>query len=36
MADCHAQLQAALDRVTEFAEENVARVGSKEFPELRH
>jgi lysophospholipid acyltransferase (LPLAT)-like uncharacterized protein len=36
MADYHAQLQAALDRVTEFAEENVARVGSKEFPELRH
>jgi lysophospholipid acyltransferase (LPLAT)-like uncharacterized protein len=34
MADYHAQLQAALDRVTKFAEENVARVGSKEFPEL--
>jgi lysophospholipid acyltransferase (LPLAT)-like uncharacterized protein len=32
MADYHAQLQAALDRVTKFAEENVARVGSKEFP----
>lgn len=35
MADCHAQLQAALDRVTEFAEENVARVGSPEFPKRR-
>jgi lysophospholipid acyltransferase (LPLAT)-like uncharacterized protein len=32
MADCHAQLQAALERVTEFAEENVARVGSEQFP----
>lgn len=27
-----AQLQAALDRVTKFAEENVTRVGSAEFP----
>jgi len=35
MTDYHAQLQAALDRVTRFAEENVVRVGSKEFPELR-
>jgi hypothetical protein len=32
MSDYHAQLQAALERVTKFAEENVARVGSKEFP----
>jgi hypothetical protein len=32
MADCFAQLQAALDRVTSFAEGNVARVGSEEFP----
>jgi lysophospholipid acyltransferase (LPLAT)-like uncharacterized protein len=32
MADCHAELQAALERVTEFAEENVARVGSEQFP----
>jgi len=32
MADYHAQLQAALERVTKFAEENVARVGSEEFP----
>lgn len=28
----HAELQAALDRVREFAEENVQKVGSKEFP----
>ena len=35
MADYHAQLQAALERVTQFAEENVARVGSKEFPAHR-
>ena len=32
MRDLHAQLQAALERVTKFAEENVARVGSEEFP----
>jgi lysophospholipid acyltransferase (LPLAT)-like uncharacterized protein len=32
MADFHAQLQAALERVTEFAEKNVARVGSEDFP----
>ena len=32
MRDDHAQLQAALERVTKFAEENVARVGSEEFP----
>jgi lysophospholipid acyltransferase (LPLAT)-like uncharacterized protein len=34
MSDYHAQLQAALERVTRFAEENVARVGSEEFPVL--
>ena len=28
----HAQLQASLERVTAFAEENVERVGSAEFP----
>lgn len=32
MAGYHAQLQAALERVTSFAEDNVARVGSEEFP----
>jgi len=32
MSDYHAQLQAALERVTKFAEENVARVGTQEFP----
>jgi len=32
MADFHSQLQAALERVTGFAEENVGRVGSAEFP----
>ena len=32
MRDYHAQLQAALERVTKFAEENVARVGSEQFP----
>ena len=31
MVDFHAQLQAALERVTAFAEENVERVGSVEF-----
>ncbi|MBI3478285.1 MAG: lysophospholipid acyltransferase family protein [Acidobacteria bacterium] len=30
--DYHAQLQSSLERVTRFAEENVARVGSDEFP----
>ena len=34
MRDYHAQLQAALECVTRFAEENVARVGSEEFPVL--
>jgi len=32
MTDFHRQLQAALDRVTAFAETNVKRVGSPEFP----
>jgi lysophospholipid acyltransferase (LPLAT)-like uncharacterized protein len=32
MSDFQWQLQAALERVTKFAEENVARVGSDEFP----
>jgi lysophospholipid acyltransferase (LPLAT)-like uncharacterized protein len=32
MRDYHAQLQEALERVTRFAEENVAHVGSEEFP----
>ena len=35
MADFHRQLQAALERVTRFAEEHVARVGSAEFPLIR-
>ena len=35
MAEFHRQLQAALDRVTQFAEENVARVGSAEFPVIK-
>jgi lysophospholipid acyltransferase (LPLAT)-like uncharacterized protein len=29
------ELQAALDRVCEFAEENVSRVGTEEFPYYR-
>jgi lysophospholipid acyltransferase (LPLAT)-like uncharacterized protein len=32
MSDFQGRLQAALERVTKFAEENVARVGSAEFP----
>lgn len=32
MAEFHRQLQAALERVTSFAEANVGRVGSAEFP----
>jgi lysophospholipid acyltransferase (LPLAT)-like uncharacterized protein len=36
MADFHRQLQMALERVTRFAEEHVSRVGSAEFPVLRH
>jgi lysophospholipid acyltransferase (LPLAT)-like uncharacterized protein len=35
MAEYHRQLQAALERVTRFAEENVARVGSAEFPVIK-
>jgi lysophospholipid acyltransferase (LPLAT)-like uncharacterized protein len=35
MAEFHEQLQASLERVTHFAEANVARVGSAEFPVLR-
>jgi lysophospholipid acyltransferase (LPLAT)-like uncharacterized protein len=31
----HQELQAALDRVREFAEENVGKVGSEEFPLFR-
>jgi lysophospholipid acyltransferase (LPLAT)-like uncharacterized protein len=33
--DFHVLLQQALERVTRFAEENVARVGTEEFPVLR-
>jgi len=36
MAEYHTQLQAALERVTRFAEENVARVGSAEFPVIKN
>lgn len=32
LRDYHVQLQASLERVTTFAEENVGRVGSQEFP----
>jgi hypothetical protein len=35
MAKFHEQLQIALERVTRFAEEHVARVGSPEFPILK-
>lgn len=35
ITDFHRQLQAALERVTSFAEANVARVGAPEFPVLR-
>ena len=35
MAEFHAQLQAALERVTRFAEEHVAEVGSPEFPIIK-
>ncbi len=35
MAEFHRQLQTALERVTGFAEENVARVGSAEFPIIK-
>jgi len=36
MAEFHQQLQAALERVTRFAEEHVAQVGSTEFPIVRN
>jgi hypothetical protein len=32
MARCTADLQATLDRVCEFSEENVSEVGGGEFP----
>ncbi|MGO9404943.1 MAG: lysophospholipid acyltransferase family protein [Terriglobales bacterium] len=35
MAEFHRQLQAALERVTQFAEEHVAQVGSAEFPIIK-
>jgi lysophospholipid acyltransferase (LPLAT)-like uncharacterized protein len=35
MAEFHRQLQSALERVTRFAEENVVRVGSAEFPVIQ-
>jgi lysophospholipid acyltransferase (LPLAT)-like uncharacterized protein len=35
MAEFHRQLQAALERVTRFAEEHVAQVGSPEFPVIQ-
>jgi hypothetical protein len=31
----HAELQAALDRVREFAEANVGKVGSAEYPVIK-
>jgi lysophospholipid acyltransferase (LPLAT)-like uncharacterized protein len=36
MAEYHRQLQAALERVTRFAEENVGCVGSAEFPIIKN
>jgi lysophospholipid acyltransferase (LPLAT)-like uncharacterized protein len=36
LAEFHRQLQAALDRVTRFAEEHVEEVGSAEFPVHRN
>jgi hypothetical protein len=35
MAEFHRQLQAALERVTRFAEEHVKQVGSAEFPIIK-
>jgi lysophospholipid acyltransferase (LPLAT)-like uncharacterized protein len=35
MATCHQQLQAALERVTSFAEQHVSKVGSQEFPRIK-
>jgi lysophospholipid acyltransferase (LPLAT)-like uncharacterized protein len=36
MAEFHRQLQAALERVTQFAEEQVSKVGSAEFPLIKN
>ena len=36
MAESRRQLQEALERVTEFAEKNVAQVGSPEFPIIKN
>ncbi len=36
MAEFHRQLQAALERITQFAEEHVKQVGSAEFPITQH
>ena len=36
MSEFHRQLQAALERVTGYAEEHVAQVGSAEFPILKN
>jgi lysophospholipid acyltransferase (LPLAT)-like uncharacterized protein len=36
MAEYHRQLQAALERVTRFAEEHVSQVGSVEFPIIKN
>lgn len=36
MAEFHRQLQAALERVTRFADENVVRVGSAQFPIIKN
>ena len=35
MVEFHSRLQTALERVTRFAEEHVARVGSPEFPIIK-
>jgi lysophospholipid acyltransferase (LPLAT)-like uncharacterized protein len=36
MATYHQHLQAALERVTSFAEQHVSQVGSPEFPRIGH
>ncbi len=36
MTELHGQLQAALERVTRFAEEHVRQVGSSEFPLIKN
>jgi lysophospholipid acyltransferase (LPLAT)-like uncharacterized protein len=36
IAEYHGQLQAALERVTRFAEEHIAQVGSQEFPIVKN